>query len=128
MRPFPRPWSRWILSAFFILAGANHFLNPAPYLSMMPTYLPWPSGLIWLSGVAEIVGAIGLIDHRTRALAAWGLIALLVAVFPANLNVAIHGWPGVNLAPWILWVRLPFQLVFIWWVYRSSLIKGDGKV
>jgi len=118
-----RSWSRWILSVFFILAGANHFLNPAPYLSMMPSYLPWPIELIWLSGVAEIMGGIGLIDPRTRVLAAWGLIALLVAVFPANLNVALHGWPGVNLSPLILWLRLPFQLVFIWWVYRSSLIR-----
>ena len=90
---------------------------------MMPSYLPWPLELIWLSGVAEIMGGIGLIDPRSRVLAAWGLIALLVAVFPANLNVALHGWPGVNLPPLILWLRLPFQLVFIWWVYRSSLIQ-----
>jgi len=128
MRISPQSRSRWILSAFFILAGANHFLNPGPYLSMMPSYLPWPCGLIWVSGVAEILGGIGLIDPRTRVLAAWGLIALLVAVFPANLNVALHGWPGVNLSPWILWLRLPFQLVFIWWVYWSSLLQHKEQI
>jgi uncharacterized membrane protein len=73
--------------------------------------------LVWVSGIAEILGGIGVLPRRTRVFAGWGLLALLVAVFPANLNAAIHGWPGVNLPQWLLWVRLPFQFLFGWWVY-----------
>ena len=116
-----RPGWRWIIAAFFVVAGANHFLNPDPYLSMMPGYLPWPSALVWISGVAEIMGGLGILFRATRALAGWGLIALLIAVFPANLQAALHGWPGSNFPAWALWLRLPFQPVFIWCVYRTCL-------
>ena len=115
---------RWILAALFVGAGANHFLNPRPYLSMMPSYLPWPAGLIWVSGVAEIIGGLGLLFPAVQVLAARGLIAVLVAVFPANLNVAFHGWPGVSLPQWSLWARLPLQLTFIWWIYRVCIRGG----
>ena len=114
-------WWKWILAAFFVGAGANHFLNPEPYLSMMPSYLPWPAGLVQVSGAAEIIGGVGLLFPAVQVLAAWGLVALLVAVFPANWNVAVHGWPGVGLPRWSLWARLPFQLVFIWWIYRVCI-------
>jgi|ERR1041384_3481038 uncharacterized membrane protein len=118
---------RWILTVFFVGAGANHFLNPGPYLTMMPAYLPWPAGLVEVSGVAEIIGGLGLAFPPVRVFAGWGLIALLVAVFPANLNVAIFGWPGVNLPQWSLWLRLPFQPIFIWWVYRVCLSGSDER-
>ncbi|MEO6002975.1 MAG: hypothetical protein ABIZ04_13425 [Opitutus sp.] len=108
---------RWIIGAFFVAAGANHFVNPEPYLAMMPAYLPAASVLVSVSGWAEIAGGVGVLWAPTRALAGWGLIALLVAVFPANLNVALHGWPGVSLPLWSLWLRLPLQLVMIGWVY-----------
>lgn len=114
----------WLLALFFIAAGLNHFVNPAPYLAMMPSYLPWPETLNWISGAAEIAGGIGVLVARTRRLAGWGLIALLLAVFPANINVALHGWPRENIAPWILWARLPFQPVMIWVVY---CITGRGE-
>ena len=91
---------------------------------MMPSSLPWPAGLVEVSGVAEIVGGLGLLFPAVQVMAAWGLIALLVAVFPANLNVAIHGWPGVRLPQWSLWARLPLQLVIIWWVYRVCIRGG----
>jgi uncharacterized membrane protein len=119
-----RSFWRWLLAVFFVVAGSYHFVNPKPYLSMMPSYLPWPEGLVRLSGVAEIMGGVGVLLPRSRRFAGWGLIALLVAVFPANLNVAIHGWPGVDLPKWILWLRLPFQIVFSWWVYRACFIDG----
>jgi uncharacterized membrane protein len=105
----------------FMAAGANHFLSPKPYLSMMPSYLPDHAELVQISGVAEILGGLGVLFARTRRLAAWGLILLLMAVFPANLNAALHGWPGVRVSGWVLWCRLPLQAVFIWWVYRIYL-------
>jgi uncharacterized membrane protein len=108
-----------MLALFFMAAGLNHFLNPAPYLSMMPLYLPWPHALNIISGAAEIVGGVGILLPQTRLLAGWGLVALLVAVFPANLNVALHGWKGENIAPWLLWARLPFQplmMALVYWV------------
>ena len=107
----------WLLAAFFVVAGTNHFLNPGPYLAMMPPYLPWPGGLIIVSGVAEIAGGLGILIAGMRQLAGWGLIALLVAVFPANVQVALHGWPGVTIPQWTLWARLPLQVVLIAWVY-----------
>ena len=120
----------WVLAAFFVVAGANHFLNPVPYRTMMPPYLPWPEGLIIVSGVAEIAGGLGILIPRTRWLAGWGLIALLVAVFPANVQVARHGWPGVPIPQWTLWARLPLQGVLIAWVYwvcRARRSQSDPR-
>jgi len=107
----------WVLAAFFVVAGLNHFLNHGPYLAMMPPYLPWHEGLIIVSGVAEIAGGLGVLIPKMRWLAGWGLIVLLVAVFPANVQVALHGWPGVQIPQWTLWARLPLQGVLIVWVY-----------
>jgi len=113
----------WILAAFFVLAGLNHFLNPGPYLAMMPPYFPWHTGLIIVSGVAEIAGGLAILIAKMRRLAGWGLIALLVAIFPANLQVALYGWPGVQIPQWALWARLPLQGVLIVWVYRVCLAR-----
>ena len=112
---------RWIATVAFVIAGANHFLDPAPYLGMMPAELPVSThaALNYISGGAEILGGLGLILPATRRFAAWGLIALLVAVFPANVNMAINELPlGTEKVPtWLLWARLPLQLVFVAWVY-----------
>lgn len=116
----------WVIGVFFIAAGTNHFLHPTPYIAMVPAYLPAPTALVAVSGVAEILGGIGMLILPVRAFAAWGLIALLLAVFPANLHVALHGWPGVNLPAWILWLRLPLQLLFIWVVYRGALARESA--
>ncbi len=87
---------------------------------MMPPSLPWPAGLNAISGIAEILGGIGLLFVLLRRVAGWGLIVLLIAVFPANLHVALAGhMPGTNFSATVLWWRLPGQLVFIalvWWV------------
>jgi uncharacterized membrane protein len=111
--------SRYLLAAFFIVAGANHFRDPATYLSMMPPWLPWPEALNLISGAAEIAGGIGILISRTRNAAAAGLILLLIAVFPANIHIALNGWPGMDIPRWVLWVRLPFQLLFVAWVLFS---------
>lgn len=117
--------ARWALTILMVAAGANHFVTPDTYVGMMPTVLPAPLMLVYVSGIAEIAGGLGLILVRTRKLAAYGLIALLIAIFPANLNMAINDLPlGDTPVPtWALWARLPLQLVLIawaWWVGRET--------
>lgn len=113
------------MGAAFVITGAMHFANPERFLAMMPPWLPWHLPLIYLSGVFEIIGGVGLAVRQTRRAAAWGLTALLLAVFPANIHVALSGGsvPGLPEPGWYYWVRLPFQFVFIaWalWVARHS--------
>ena len=109
--------SRAVLGVFFIGAGANHFWHTDFYVAIMPPYLPWHLALVLISGAAEMgLGALLLVPRAARP-AAWGLIALLIAVFPANLHMALH----TDLFPWAppaaLWLRLPLQGVLIAWVY-----------
>jgi uncharacterized membrane protein len=110
---------RWLLTIFMVAAGLNHFLSPAVYVGMMPRSLPWPQALVAISGLAEIVGGMGLILPATRRLAAWGLVVLFVAIFPANLNMALHHLPLGDkvVSPLALWLRLPLQLPLIAWAY-----------
>lgn len=117
-----RAVSRWVLTILMVAAGINHFIDPAPYVAMMPAALPAPLTLVYVSGVAEILGGLGLILPATRRLAAWGLIALLIAIVPANVNMAIHDLPlGTRVVPsWALWARLPLQLVLIAWAYSFA--------
>lgn len=84
---------------------------------MIPAWLPMPLMLVYVSGAAEVAGGLGLVFPATRRWAAWGLIALFVAVFPANLNMALNDIPlgEHHLPTWLLWARLPFQLVLIAW-------------
>jgi uncharacterized membrane protein len=106
-----------LLGVFFVLAGLNHFVNPAFYLKSMPPYLPWHHFLVYLSGFFEIaLGALLLVPPVTRV-AAWGLIALLIAVFPANIQMAINPQLYADIHPLALWLRLPLQAVFIAWAY-----------
>jgi uncharacterized membrane protein len=117
---------RWLLAIVMVAAGANHFISPAPYVAMMPVSLPWHLALVYVSGVAEIAGGLGLLVPRTRRAAAWGLIALLIAVFPANVNMAVNELPlGTTTVPtWALWARLPLQLVLIAWAYA---VRGPSS-
>jgi uncharacterized membrane protein len=113
---------RWALAAFFVAAGMNHFRAPAMYIGMMPAWLPWPGALSEIAGACEILGGIGILLERTRRAAGWGLIALLVAVFPANLHVALMGhMPGFSFSPSTLWLRLPLQAVLIAWARWASI-------
>lgn len=115
---------RWLLALFLIGGGVNHFLSPAAYVAMMPAELPWHLELVYLSGVCEILCGAGLLVPATRRLAAWATIALLVAIFPANLNMAVNHLPlGGKVVPaWALWARLPLQgvlIVWAWWYTRA---------
>lgn len=103
---------------FFVFAGAMHFVIPRTYRRIVPPYLPVPDALVYASGVAEIAGGAGLIPEATRRPAGWWLIATLVAVFPANVHMALHPdeFPRVPGGAASLWARLPLQAVFIAWV------------
>jgi uncharacterized membrane protein len=108
-----------LLAALFYLgAGFLHFVRPAPYLKIMPPYLPWHLPLVYVSGAGEMAGGLGLLIPQFRRAAAWGLVALLTAVFPANIYMATHHIQmTVRPTPeWVAWARLPAQALLIWWV------------
>jgi len=108
------------LAIAMIAIGVLHFVRPKPFVRIVPDYLPAPLALVYISGFFEILGGLGLLLPATRAWAAWGLIALYVAVFPANIHMLTHNIsldPKKPIPRWALWLRLPFQLVFIAWAY-----------
>lgn len=112
-----RDRAAFALAVGFLMTGVMHFTTTDRFLGMMPPWLPWHLEWVYLSGVFEIVGALGLLSRRTRRVAAYGLAALLVAVSPANLHVAMSGGhvEGLPTGAWYYWLRIPFQLVFIGW-------------
>jgi uncharacterized membrane protein len=115
---------KWLLGLFFVVAGVAHFLRPGVYTRIVPPYLPWPRELVYLSGVCEVALGILVLIPRFTAPAAWGLIALLVAVFPANIYMAQT--PGLfpRISPVLLWLRLPLQAVLIGWAYWFTRGRG----
>ena len=114
----------YLQAAFYTFAGAMHFISPVAYRPMMPSYLPAPELLILLSGVAEVMIGLGLFWPRTRAWAGWGGVALLLAVWPASLHIALENVPvfgAVEGAGALNWVRFAFQvplMVLAWWSTR----------
>ena len=111
-------------TAMFILIGLTHLRKPEALMYMIPRFFPNPWLLVLLSGVSEIALAIGLLFSETRTVSAWGLILLLVAIFPANINVAVNNLPppgGLPAKPWYVWSRLLFQPVYILWIWYSAL-------
>ena len=98
--------TKWLLGLLFVAAGVNHFARPEFYVRIMPPYLRWHYELVLISGVFEVIGGIGLLVPRLQRAAAWGLIALLVAVFPANLHMALHPDDYPRFPPALLWARL----------------------
>jgi uncharacterized membrane protein len=113
------------MGVVYVAAGVNHFLSPRMYEGIMPDYLPAHHELVLLSGAAEIAGGLGVLFPQTRRAAAWGIIALLVAVMPANVWMVQHPerFPGIPL--WALWVRLPLQGVLVWWAWRYT--RADNQ-
>jgi uncharacterized membrane protein len=106
-----------LLALLFLVAGAMHFVRTGMYVRIVPPYLPAPVLLVQISGCFEMLGGAGLLLPATRRAAAWGLIALLIAVLPANISMAIdHAhWPAIP--AWMLWARLPLQLPLIAWAW-----------
>lgn len=119
-------WRRAPLAALFVATGSLHFLTPDPFVSIVPEALPAPRALVYASGVAELAGGLGLLSRRTAWPAGWWLIATLLAVFPANIGMALNAerHPGIPEA--LLWARLPLQAVLIAWVYRVA-IRGRRR-
>lgn len=112
-------WSLYLMAFVYIGAGITHFVNPRMYLAIMPPYIPAHQLMVALSGVAELVLGIGVLLPATRSLAAWGIILLLIAVFPANLYMVTSD-KFAHLPQWILWARLPLQGVLIWWAWKYT--------
>ncbi|MCY7351182.1 MAG: DoxX family protein [Cytophagaceae bacterium] len=104
------------MAAFYVYSGVMHFVRPKFFLRIVPPYVPAHDLMVALSGAVEIIVGVGLLFPATRVWAAWGLIALLIAVFPANVYMA-YGERFQAISPWIRWGRLPLQAVLIWWAY-----------
>ncbi|MBA4850123.1 MauE/DoxX family redox-associated membrane protein [Emticicia sp. BO119] len=111
--------SLYIAAILFIFAGISHFRKERFYMKTMPVYIPYHKAMVLISGIAEIVLGLGLLIPLTRIYASWGLILLLIAVFPANIYMAtsgrFHRIPAI-----LLWLRLPLQFVLIWWIYQYT--------
>jgi uncharacterized membrane protein len=118
----------YLLSLAMTAIGALHFVDPTPFMDIVPNYLPAPKALVLVSGFFEILGGLGLLPQKTRRLAGIGLVLLYIAVFPANLYSAMYGIApgGMDVSPLMLWIRLPFQLLFIAWALWVSKIKERG--
>jgi len=103
---------------FYVVAGSLHFIKPDAYLKIMPPYIPRHVAMVGLSGVFEILGGLGLLIPQTRRVAAWGLVALLIAVFPANVYMATNPIESgaASIAPVLRWGRLLVQLLLVWWL------------
>lgn len=108
---------KWLFAAIVLTAGTLHFVRPDPFVKIMPSYLPWHLQLVYVSGVIEIVLGAMLLIPKCQVLAAWGLIALLIAVFPANVQMALHASDYPQFPATLIWLRLPLQGVLIVWAY-----------
>ena len=108
---------KYLLGIAFALAGANHFFHTAFYVSIVPAYLPWHAALVYVSGVCAVFSGILLLVPGFSRLGAWAIIAVSIAVFPANINTAVHAELFPQFSPAALWLRLPLQAVIIAWAY-----------
>ena len=125
--PAPRPGLRIVktvslavMALFYFAAGVNHFVNPEFYLGLIPPYLPWHGGLVALSGVAEVVLALGVLVPATRKLACWAIIAMLVSFLPVHVHMLVNSelYPEAPLIA--LWLRFPIQILFGLWAWWHS--------
>ena len=117
-----------LMAAFYVANGLYHFVNSDAYLDIIPDFVPGPLAVVYFTGLAEIVLGVGVLFPSTRVMAAWGLIVLLVIIFPANINVAVNNlaFLGEEPKPLLNWLRLPIQAVFIgwaWWYTRSDEVE-----
>ncbi len=118
--------SRRLLAAFFSFAGVMHFVIPKSYAATVPPQSPVPpKEAVQISGVAELAGGLAVLDERSRPFARWWLLGLLLAIFPANIYMAvkpeeIKGLDTEKVKPWMLWARLPLQFLMMAWVWRAT--------
>lgn len=115
------------LSLFFCFIGFDHFLNPNFYLNIMPQEWPLKLEAVYISGLFEIIGGMSILYFKLRKIAGWGLIALLIAVYPANIHMAVnyHLFPDISIG--MLYFRLVLQFVFLYWVFSVTLSKRNER-
>lgn len=118
--------SRLVLGAFFLVAGALHFIKPRAYESIMPEALPAHRELVYLSGIAEMAGGAGVLADRTLRPAGWWLIATMLAVFPANVTMAVEAERFRGVPEPLLWARLPLQAAIVYWIWRVALRRSTS--
>jgi uncharacterized membrane protein len=132
-----RSLCRYLLAALFLFAGVLHLRRPEVFLPIMPPQIPFPVACILISGGAELLGGVGLLfpEGRVRIAAGWWLLALLVAVFPANIYMAAAHVkiPGLKIEPWMAWARLPLQpivMALVAWVSGawSGICRKGGSM
>ena len=112
------------LAAFYLFGGALHFLRPAMYEAIVPRSLPAKREIVYASGAAELAGAAGVLHPSTRRAAGWWLIATLVAIFPANVQMAVNAERYRSIPEPLLWLRLPLQALFVLWTWRAAVRPG----
>ena len=108
---------KWLFALLFIVAGVVYFADAEFFAGIIPSYLPYHLALVYVSGICEIALGVLLLIPKCTRLAAWGLVALLIAVFPANINMALHAEQFPQIADVALWIRLPIQGVLIAWAF-----------
>ncbi len=119
--------SVYLIALIFAAAGCAHFAWPGIFARIVPPYLPAPYALVYVSGTAELLGAVGAFVPGLQTYAGWGLILLLLAVFPANVHMALHPSAFESIPAWALYLRLPLQFVLIGWIcWAFGLRVGWG--
>lgn len=109
--------SLYIMAIFYLIAGIGHFTKTVFFLKIVPPFLPWKKAIVYISGIIEIILGVALIPEATRSLAAWGIILLLISVFPANIYHFTSKGAGMKIPVWLLALRLPIQFLLIAWAY-----------
>ncbi len=117
---------RILLAVLMVLAGLSHFFADGVYIKIVPGFLPYPAEIVYFTGVLEVLGGIGLLIPGISQVAAWGFVLLYIAVYPANINMAVNNIHIDNIPDgnWFQAIRLPFQFVLIawaWWLTRSDI-------
>lgn len=112
---------RILTAGLFVSVGVLHFVRPGPFVQIVPPYIPAPELMVYISGVFEVLGGIGLLVPKTRRLAGWGLIALVIVVFQANIYMLVEEvyLPGMPHSKALLWGRMPFQFLFLAMIWLS---------
>jgi uncharacterized membrane protein len=108
------------MAILYFFAGINHFWHPSFYLNIMPPWLGARETLVYISGICEMLFALLLLPTPTRRFAAWGIILLLIAVFPANIQMMLNYFHENNPRLWLAILRLPVQFLLIWWAYSFT--------
>jgi uncharacterized membrane protein len=119
----------FLFAGIFIASAFLHFFHPGPYVRIIPPFLPWPKMVVRISGGAELAGGVGLLLRKFRRWAAYGLALLLIAVFPANIYMAVAHvpFPGLLGESWVQWLRLPLQIpLIVWALYYTK--RSDSEV